>query len=162
MERERRDRIAGEDTSCAEPREKPRKKNRRSNRNVIETYFQKHVADARRQCEHNRPRTAALSRLLAIYDRLPGAKSAIDFAKNWKNVTAGCKKARISVKTTTKTTEVRALVCPCHDIHLFRGPCALSASIYVTLYTGPFRPLSVCRNTGFYQLLRRAPITGKL
>lgn len=39
---------------------------------------------------------------------------------------------------------------------------ALSASIYVTLYTGPFRPLSVRRNTGFYQLLRRAPITGKL
>lgn len=32
----------------------------------------------------------------------------------------------------------------------------------MTLYTGPFRPLSVRRNTVFYQLLRRAPITGKL
>lgn len=32
----------------------------------------------------------------------------------------------------------------------------------MTLYTGPFRSLSVRRNTGFYQLLRRAPITGKL
>lgn len=31
----------------------------------------------------------------------------------------------------------------------------------MTLYTGPFRPLSVRRNTVFYQL-RRAPITGKL
>lgn len=32
----------------------------------------------------------------------------------------------------------------------------------MTLYTGPFRLLSVRRNTVFYQLLRRAPITGKL
>jgi len=38
---------------------------------------------------------------------------------------------------------------------------ALSASIYVTLYTGPFRPLSVRMNTGFYQLLRRAADNGE-
>lgn len=48
------------------------------------------------------------------------------------------------------------------DIHLFRGPCFICLYLCDTLYTGPFRPLSVRKNTGFYQLLRRAPITETL
>lgn len=55
--------------------------------------------------------------------------------------------------------EGRALVC------LVTFTCsvdrALSASIYVTLYTD-HSTLSIRRNTDFYQLLRRAPITREL
>lgn len=54
--------------------------------------------------------------------------------------------------------EGRALVC------LVTFTCsvdrALSASIYVTLYTA-HSPLSIRRNTDFYQLLRHEPITWK-
>lgn len=101
--------------------------------------------------EHKKP---------GMHFRVPGGPD--DYGRSiepLESLRSGASESPRRIGTRREYDEVRALVCPRRDIHLFR---ALSASIYVTLYTGPFRPLSGRRNTGFYQLLRRAPITGKL